>query len=173
MSIGQRISTKSTPFETSNRFVATFNVPTPGEYDFGIAANRNQTVLALNPNYVYLIDRVSFSASIDEGVYLGAVNAQPTFRLRYRNSTLTYPAGLPAVNYKDDLEFNFWFWTTKTNDELLITLTGSLLQTPPLVGVPTVAAQISYVIYQENNLRVIESVKRGTFRDAGKFYEEV
>jgi len=176
MAIIERISVKALPIETNNRFAAAFNVPTPGQYDFGtpvvpIAANVQIAIPVLNPNYVYMIDRVSFSASIDEGVYLESIAVTPEIRLYLQNTTYPlYARGLPGVNYKDNLEWRYWFWTGKKNDALIVRLTGSLNQVAATVGVATIFANLSMVIYEENNLTIIKRIKANTCPDAGEFY---
>ena len=79
----QRISKTGLPILTQNVFSGAFNVPTPGVYDFGIAANTDQVVIDLNPKYFYLIDKVSISASIPEGVFLESYNTVPEMTFRY------------------------------------------------------------------------------------------
>jgi len=172
MAIIERVSVKALPIETNNRFAANFNVPTVGQYDYGIAANVDQVVIgSLNPNFVYIIDRVSFSASIPEGVYLESVNTVPTARLRFRNTDYgIYPRPLPGVNYKDNLEWRFFFWTEKKNDALLVTFDGALNQVAATVGVPTIYANLSFVIYEENNLQIATRIKEQTNECAGEFY---
>lgn len=174
MAIIERASVKALPIETNNRFSAQFNNPTAGEYDFGIAANTDQVVIAnLNPNFVYLIDRVSFSASIPEGVYLESVTttATPSARLRFLNTSYgIYPRPLPGVNYKDNLEWRFFFWTEKANDQLLVTFDGSLQQVAATVGIPWIYANLSFVIYEENNLTIATKIKEATGKCAGEFY---
>jgi len=172
MSVIERISVKALPIETNNRFAATFNAPTLGQYDFGVAANTRQVVITpLNPNYVYMIDRVSFSASIDEGVYLRSINTLPQFRLFLTQTQWgVYPRPLPAVNYKDNLEWRFWFWTEKSGENLEVTLTGALNQVAETVGVPTIYANLSFVVYEENNADIIRRIKANTCPTAGEFF---
>lgn len=174
MAIIERMSVKALPIETNNRFAAAFNVPTVGQYDFGVAANTNQVVIGrLNPNFVYLIDRVSFGASIPEGVYLESVTntATPSARLRFRNTEYgIYPRPLPCINYKDNLEWRFWFWTEKENDALLVSFDGALIQVAATVGIPTIYANLSLVIYEENNLTIARKIKEQTSECAGEFY---
>ena len=172
MAIIERMSVKALPIETQNRFAAQFNVPTLGQYDFGVAANTQQVVIAnLNPNFVYLIDRVSFSASIPEGVYLESVNVTPQARLSFLNTEYgIYPRPLPGVNYKDNLEWRFFFWTEKRNDQLLVTFDGALNQVAATVGVPIIYANLSFVIYEENNLQICQRIKEQTSKCAGEFY---
>ncbi len=177
MSIIERMSVKALPIETQNRFQATFNNPTPGEYDFGtpaapLAVNIQDAIPVLNPNYVYMIDRVSFSASIDEGVYLRSVTVTPEIRLFFANTSYPlYARGMPGVNYKDNLEWRYWFWTGKKNDRLVVRLTGSLLQVAETVGVPIIYANLSMVIYEENNLTIIRLIKENTCPSAGEFFK--
>jgi len=164
MSIEQRISYKALPIETFNRFQARFNV-LPNKYSFDIAeepTNGRQLVIPMNNRYIYLIDRVSFSSSIDEGVYLRSIDVQPDLRLQLRlQSAFLYPYPLPAINYKDNLEFNFWFHSNKANDQLLVSMSGILDQVPETVGVSTIYSHISFIIYQEENVDLIEKLRAG------------
>lgn len=171
MSISQKITWKSLPIETSNVFVATFNTP-PGRYGFTQnQANRDQLVIPINNRYVYLIDRLSYSASVAEGTYLRSLAVNPTLRLKLRNTPQPlYPYPLPAINYKDGLEFNFWFQTKKKNDELLITMEGELNQVAETVGVSEIVAQVSIIIYQEENLDKITQMRTETGPRIGRFF---
>lgn len=173
MAIIERISTKALPIETNNRFAGNFNVPTVGRYDFGIAANTRQVVIAnVNPNFVYLIDRVSLSATVAEGTFLESVDVQPSFRLFLRNTEYgVYPQPLPAVNYKDNLEWRFFFWSAKKNDQLEISLEGTLIQVAATVGIPTITMNLSFVVYEENNKKVCDAMRERTSNNAGEFYK--
>jgi hypothetical protein len=177
MAIIERISAKATPFETQNRFAADFNNPTAGEYDFGIEAAplpaNIQPVLKLNKAHVYLIDRVSFSASIDEGVYLRSIipGRTPEARLYFQTPNRTvYSKPFPCINYKDNLEWRFWFWSPLQGDTLQVRFFGSLDQVAETVGVDTIYAQLSLVIYEETNDTIIRRIHSGTCPDAGEFF---
>jgi len=155
----QRISKTGLPVETTNIFTGTFNNPTLGVYDFGIAGNTDQLVLNLNPRYYYLIDAVSLSATIDEGVYLESLNINPTIRLRFSSKpNFIYPFPLPAINYKDGLNWNFFFNTKQANDRLLISLDGILNQVPATVGIATIKILVSFVLYQEENAEAVKTL---------------
>lgn len=175
MSIRQEITWKSLPIESYNQFTANFNNPI-GQYGFTqVAANANQVLLNMNPNYIYLIDRVSFAASIDQGAYLeslGAGSVQPEMRIRFLKASgaLTYPFPFPAINYKDNLEFSFWLHSPKKDDQALITMTGVLNQVPATVGTPSLIAFMSFVIYQENNLTKITKMLGSTTKEVGRSY---
>ena len=169
MSIIQNFNSKYLPVESSNRFRADFNTP-PGQYGFqGSAAavqlNTRQTVLELDKAFVYFIDRVSYSASIDEGVYLESIDQanRPEIRLFTKNRSVgVYPRAFPCVNYKDNLEWNFYFLSTVGDDELQATMQGDLDQVAATVGVPTIWAQLSLVIYQiEATPEIVRLIKSG------------
>jgi hypothetical protein len=174
MSIIQTITWKSLPIESLNLFGATFNATGTGQYDFGAnTANQRQTVLELNERYLYLMERVSISATIAEGDYLRSIAVVPNFRFSFRNTPSgqgVYPRPLPAVNYKDNLEFSFWFKTQKKNDALLVSLGGILDQIPATVGISEIKLQLSLVIYQEENLEKITTMRDGTKQGIGSMY---
>jgi len=175
MSISQRITWRSLPIESYNQFYADFNTPV-GQYGFTQqAANQNQLVIETNPNFIYLIDRISYAGSIDEGNWLeslGPGSTQPELRFNFLKSTgaSLYPYPFPAINYKDNLEFSFWFYSPKKGDQLRISMTGVLNQVPDTVGIATIYAQVSFVIYQENNAEQIRKMKERTCGSIGGFY---
>lgn len=176
MSIIQRLTPWSTPFETVNRFSATFNAEGTGKYNFGFdATQQGQTVLALRDNYVYLIDRVSFSCTTPEGTYLEAIEQMPGFRLKFLHGDLVaFPNAIPGVKYHDAMEFSWWFYADKRSDQLIVDMEGILDQVAGLVGVEVLYAQLSLVIYQENNSQIVSAIRGKTAPGAGaKFYTDV
>jgi len=166
MSLINRLTPSALPKETLNQFVATFNVPTVGVYDYtNVAANQNQVALELDGKYIYMIERVSFSASIDEGNYFESINVLPQIRLKYRDTPgLLYPFPFPCLNYKDNMEFNFYFNTPQDNDALLVDFTGVLNQIAATVGITTIRAAFSMVIYEEHDNAVITAFKSGKWK---------
>lgn len=176
MPIQQRITVRSLPVETYNQFTANFNNPA-GQYGFTqVAGNQGQIVINTRPDTYYLIDKLSFSASIPETVFfssLGAGAIQPEFRLRFlkASNTPAYPFPFPGINYKDNMDFSFWFHSAKQNDQLLIDMTGVINQVPATVGIAQIFAQLSYVIYQENNLNVVRRIAEATCNNVGAFYQ--
>lgn len=156
----QRISKTGLPIETSNIFAGTFNVPTLGVYDFGVPANTDQIVIPLDRRFIYLIDMVSFSASIAEGVYLESIATPPQMTFRFTSAPYRiYPFPLPGINYKDGLNWSFFFQTTQANDNLLISMTGILNQVAATVGIPVINCYASFVIYQEENDAAITALR--------------
>lgn len=169
MSIVHTLNGKYLPIETANRFRADFNIP-PGQYGFqgsaaAIEQNTRAVVLEMEPEYVYFIDRLSFSASIDEGVFLEAFDPDDRPEIRFyfrRRSPGIFPKPFPAINYKDNLELNFWFGLRDGANALECTMRGNLNQPAELVGVETVYAQLSLVIYQvEQTPEIVEYLRSG------------
>ena len=73
MSIINKLDFRALPVQTANTFLATFNI-VPGTYDFSqTPANTGALVLPLNPSYVYVIDRCSYSCTLPEGDYLEGI----------------------------------------------------------------------------------------------------
>ena len=171
MSIINRVSQKTVPVETFNRFSANFNNPV-GQYGFGqVAGNARQTVIEMREQYWYYIDRVSFSASIDEGVYLRSIATQPEIFFQFLKAAYrVYPRPLPCVNYKDNLEWCFWFNSDQGSDELLVTMDGVLNQVAETVGVATIYAQLSLVIYEVSDLAMIDALRHASISEIRRFY---
>jgi len=161
----QRISKDGKPILTSNIFTGTFNVPTPGVYDFGsvaapVAGNTDQVCINIESKYYYLIDKVSISASIPEGVFLESYNTLPQLTFKYAFTPYNiYPFPLPAINYIDGLDWSFFFHSNKETDQLLISLTGVLNQVAATVGVADIKILASFVIYREENIKALETLR--------------
>lgn len=171
MSLIQKLPWRSLPIESQNLFTANFNNPA-GQYGFSaVAGNQGQLVIPLDKHFLYFIERVSFSSSIAEGTYLEAssvVADLPEIRLRYGiTGEGAYPKPLPAINYKDNMEFNFYFGTKKENDTLTVDMTGTLNQPPALIGIATVYAQLSLVIYEIQNQEQVRRMLQAMYETAG------
>lgn len=174
MAIIQTITRRALPIETSNRFSSTFNAYALGQYNFTrVAANQNQVVIETNPRYIYLVDRLSFSASIGEGDYLRSIvpGNEPGARFKFRNSPrYIYPQPFPGINYKDNLALSFWFQSQKENDALLVDFMGILDQIPTTVGVTNIYAQLSLVVYQEMIEEVTHNMRQPLSDQFGTYY---
>jgi len=176
MGISQVITWRSLPIETTNTFQANFNAPL-GQYGFTQnTANQNQVLLDnTNPNYIYLIDTLSYSASIPESIYLeslGGGSIPPSIRLKFQKDSgaYLYPRAFPAINYKDNMQFSFWFRTPQNVNRVLVDMFGVVNQVAATVGVPEIIAQFSLVIYQENNGDKIQKMLMDTANSIGNFY---
>ncbi len=140
------------------RFDATFNAPLVGGYDWSVAANVNVPFQLIRKNQLYLIERYSFSATIPEGDFFGAVLTVPTLSVRIEEETnrQIYPTPIPLLNYVDGLETLIYAYGNQ-DQQLTGTFAGQLNQTPPLVGVPVITAQVQFNIYEVKNKDWIEN----------------
>jgi len=161
MSIGFQIPLQSRFISTSTIFEALFNIPTPGRYDFNVAANQNINVIELQRSTVYLIERLSAGGTINDQQYLESIVDFPELTIkRSVSSAIVYQRPLPIVNYTDNTECATWINSDKGNDFLSLSFKGSLRQLPSMVGIASVKMQISLSIY------AIDSVYFNTaFRD--------
>jgi hypothetical protein len=143
------------------RFAAAFNVPTPGVYDFGIAANTCAVLFdQVIKSNIYMIDSYSFSATIQEGQYLEAINTLPQIQLqRQVDQQVIFSKPLPLVNYIDAAQSIGYFFTPRKDDALVATFSGILNQTAPLVGIASITAQVSFNIYEIIDSSWIKSFK--------------
>jgi hypothetical protein len=128
-------------------FRATFNNPTIGKYDFSAAP----AVVAFetSENTVFLIERISTSATIAEGTFLQNVE-QPlalTFKLRSTGEVL-FSQPLPMLLYYTNAEFSGWLQRELKNDAILCSLTGILGQNADLVGIPQIDFLVALDVYR-------------------------
>ena len=162
MSVTYQIPTEAKFIPTSTRFNGVFNAPTPGVYDFtNNAANQNVSVLGLETNTVYMIDRINVGANISEEQFLGSINSFPFLYLRkkQKNKNL-YKFPVPIGNLIDNGEMTNFFYTDNKDDELIMTFEGVLNQLASMVGITTVTIQISLNIYMIDSAYFV-----GSFRD--------
>lgn len=173
MSIQKTIPQDSRFIQTANRFTALFNVPTLGNYNFeNGAVNAYIPVLnSLQKNHVYMIEKYSFSATIDEGVFLEATSQVCTFQLfRASDRQVIYQVPIPLINYADGVSCIGYFSTTQDNDQLLATFRGLLSQPAPLVGVAAVIAQVTLNIYEILDSAWIQTFKQNSEREFNRRY---
>jgi hypothetical protein len=153
MGIALTIPISAQPIITGNIFQATFNNPTANRYDFtNTAANQNVVVLPLERWAVYVIERVNFSANIDESVYLEAIDTNgglPSFQcLTTVAGQQIFPNRQPVINYVDNLEVIQPFWTQQDNDNLLVTFRGLFTQPGAIAGLTTMYTYLQMNIYK-------------------------
>lgn len=173
MSIIKTIPQDSRFIQTVNRFTALFNVPTLGQYNFeNGAVNEYVTVLnSLQKNHIYMIEKYSFSATIDEGVFLEATANICTFQLfRAIDRQVIYQVPIQLINYADGVSCIGYFWAAQENDQLVATFRGLLNQPAPLVGVPSVVAQVTLNIYEIVDTDWIQDFKQNKGREFGRRY---
>ncbi len=161
MGLSYQIPHTSHYLTKTNLFVATFNNPTAGQYDFGIASNTGQLISNLQKNKVYLIERVSIGGTVSESDYLDSISTLPQFRLKRRlNNENVYFQPYSVVNYIDDSEITAWILSEKGGDDLIIDFSGILNQIPSFIGRVTITIHITFSIFI-----VSSTIFYGKFRD--------
>lgn len=149
MSVIFQIPHTSRFLSTYNFFGATYNFPSVAEYDFGISANLNKTVIKLFRNTVYLIERISFAGDFPEDVYHESILQNPlvvTLNTKI-GKQIVYKEPIRLANYLDDEYFTAWVKTDKEGDELQMSLGGSLIQVADLVGRQTILTFVTLKMY--------------------------
>ena len=123
MSVIYRIPKTSKFIQTSNTFTALFNNPTLGKYDFNRAINVGVSVLPVNTNSLYLIEKINVAATIPEEEYLFNISVVPLVSLRFKiENQRVFPFPLPVVQYVKNMESVAWAWSNKGNDSLVMEL---------------------------------------------------
>ncbi len=139
------------------RFTATFNAPLVGGYDFNVPGNTDVPIQVVARNHLYLLERYSFSATINEGAFLDNVSTVPTLAVRLpKENRLIHPNPIPLVNYVDGLEAMMYAFGDQLQN-LVGTFRGQLTQAGALVGVNTITAQVQFNIYEIKNLNWINN----------------
>ena len=157
MSIQYTIPKTSRFLQLNAAVTALFNVPTLGKYDFNSQA---ATILPLERNSIYLLERINVGGTIPEEEYLFAQSTLPeaVFFLTTSN-IVVYPKPLPVVNFIDNQEVNAFFWSDQNNVSLQVKLSGTLSQTPFLVGVASVKINIQCNVYEISDNDFVASFK--------------
>jgi hypothetical protein len=149
MGVLQKLPDDSLFLPTVNLFTATYNTPTPGYYDWGVAANVGQTVLGISPGFLYFISILNFGATIAESDYLQNLSTIPRVQfLTKLTGRGLYGGGYPIGNYLKNNDMGAYFWTGQNNDSLIATFTGVLAQSASLAGVPSITANVSLNAFQ-------------------------
>lgn len=148
MSIIYQIPQQSRYIPTTTVFTTTFNLITPGRYDFSEPQNQNVNVLELKPSVVYLIERLSIGANIAETEFLTAIDVFPLLTIkRSVSAEIVYQKPFPIVNFADGIESAAWIHSDKQNDFLTFSMSGRFAQTPAMIGLLNLKIQISASIY--------------------------
>lgn len=134
---------------TVNLFTADYNTPTPGYYDWGVAANTNQEIFGISPGFLYYMAIMNFGATVPEGDFLANVSTIPKIQF---GTSLTgrslFGGGYPIANYLKNNEISAFLWTAQKEDTLIGTFTGVLSQNAALAGVASITAHVSLNLFQ-------------------------
>jgi len=150
---------------TENRFTSTFNVPTVNRYDFGTAVNVDVPILRMDPNTVYILERLNFSMNIPEGIFQDSIDEVTKLRVRKKSTRqLVWQNPTPFINYVKNLELYNFVETDQEDDFLIGTFVGKLIQVPETVGKIIITAFVQFNIYEIDSTEwnnYFRSAKRG------------
>jgi hypothetical protein len=174
MALVQQIPPYTQFLNPVRRFSAVFNATTPNKYDFGIPANTDQPFLPVRKELLYLFDKQSFSASMNEGVFLKAVDSNAgipstllSIRVPSQNNKLIYRGKIPLINYIDNSDILFFAYAEQ-DDTLTITFEGVLSQPIELLGELTIFTQLTFNVYEIRNKEWINNFLRRTNKGLGR-----
>lgn len=169
MAISYQIPQTARYISTSNIFTATFNNPTAGKYDFGIAGNMEVSILELFQNTVYLIDRISIGGNISDSDFLSSIETLPLITFKtLQKKQIVYKLPFPVVNYIDDQDVTAWIISEKGGNSLICDFTGVLNQTADLVGITDIKINVSLSIYAIESTRFYSTFRGDLSPDVGK-----
>jgi hypothetical protein len=136
MSVFFRVPLKSIFIPTHNVFTANFNSPVIGQYSFNTPLNTNVFVLKMQPDSVYMIDRITVGANIDESIYLNSIVDFPRISLRRKNNKMNLtPLPYYINNFARNSDFVVLQSAGNDTEEMLMTVNGLLNQIPDTIGV--------------------------------------
>jgi hypothetical protein len=140
---------------TANLFLAPFNTIVQGKYCFNQASNVKQTVIPMEINSVYLIERMFVSGNIGAEDFLScidvAANDLPQIRITKKiDKVQIHTRPIPVIQFTPNRESPIIVYSDKKGDELEMTMTGTLQQIPDLLGLDPMVVTIGLSIYQIN-----------------------
>lgn len=145
----------------SVQFTAPFNTVEIGKYSFTSPINSAVPVLKMEPNTIYLIERISWGASISAENYAGAMDIAPA-KLALKTKIagdLIFSMPYSLANFSNDSPFVAWYKNDLSGDEIQAEVTGNLLQTSELVGINSIILSASFAIYAINDARFSENFR--------------
>jgi len=125
-----------------------------GQYAFENAGNTLVTLMTeMSASHVYLVERVSFYANVPEAAWLESMLTPadfPRVALQFNRigGASIYAEPFRCVNYVDNSEQLIYFRALQNGDILAATMFGTITQTPAMVGMLTVLAQINFTVYE-------------------------
>lgn len=175
MGISYQVPTESRYIPTSTEFNAVFNAnpANPGKYDFNTdaagAINQNIVVEPMQPNSVYLIERMSCGGNLTEGQFLEANDVFCFVDIkRSLGKKRVHRKPIPIANYFDGQESAIWIYSDKDGDQLTLSFSGVLNQLPSMVGIATATIQISLNLYAIESAYFVGAFRSGQGRSIGQ-----
>ncbi len=140
-----------------NLFTASFNSPTLGKYNWGVTANVKQTVLNINPQNLFFISTMNFSATVPESAFLENIETTPKIQfVMDQNSESMYGGAYPVAKYLGDNDISAFFWSRQADDILTATFTGQLGQNASMIAFSSVIAVVALNTYEITDKDFIE-----------------
>ena len=149
MEIQERYQHKSVFSSSSTEFSAVFNAVIPGRYDFtGTPTCQNLRVFDLQRGTLYQIKKISVSGNLPEYDYLGSIVDFPQLTVsRWKRTEPVYRYSIPINSYYENTDCQAWLKSDQKDDRLLLSLSGSCIQLPTMVGLLTMTLNISLIIF--------------------------
>lgn len=138
---------------TATAFSAVFNAITPGRYDFGgTPACQNVPVIQLPPGCIFWLRRLSVGGNVPQEDYLSSVVAVPSITVRRTTKPdPIYRFPIAIDKYIDSGDCEAWIVNDRAGEFLTLSLSGSCMQPPAMIGVATLTLNVSINIYQFND----------------------
>ena len=153
MSLSFQVPQSARYIPTVNVFAAPFNDPSaPGQFNFAAAPQNVVALSPLQPNTVYLIERIAVGGDIASEDYFAAQFTVPQLFIRKRAGNAAIPENvyttpLPLVGFSDSQECAAFVTSDKGGDALLLGISGILNMTPALLGRGAVQLHIRLDIF--------------------------
>ena len=151
------------------RAVAVFNAITPGKYEWNV---KGLLIQNTQPNTVYLIDRLTWSASIAGEYWQQSINptlGTPKISLRQKNGgNLIYSGPYSLAIYGNETEYNAWFRSDKNDDGITVDISGLINQIAETVGISDIAINISLSIYAIDSTEFSRAAREPLSHNSGQ-----
>lgn len=144
--------------------------PTVGKYDFTNyreGGDRYNVAIPLGlkmrPQYLYFFSQLNFSLSIDEGVFLEAIDEGSVPTVSIKDSTtrkIIFQSPFRLFRYFENSAIDSFHFNLNANAEMIADFQCVLNQIAELVGKENIYAQVSFSVYEITDKKFIESYKR-------------
>ena len=110
--------------------------------------------VTLRAEYLYILASVSVAADLDGSDYSAAIDTSyaaspiPTVRILQRFGQSVLPDAVPVPTYFSDLGILYPFAPRVQGNGVQFSALGQLVQTPALVGKPSVSLAVSALLYE-------------------------
>lgn len=169
MSIISRIPDNSRVRYPVVRFVSD-NLDGLGQYNWENAGNTLANLMEeLSASNVYLVERVNFYANVAEADWLESMLTPADFprvavQFNRIGGASIYAEPFRCVNYVDNNEQLLYFMPLQNNDILAATMFGRVQQSPGMVGMVNLIAQMNFTVYEITDRNWINLFQRDPAR---------